>query len=109
MSGFIDFIENELTLDIPIESLSSSGKGPFIKQYIEVEKFPKATSITAFNDNKSFRDKIVGEYSLFAEGEHTIHGITNNREVPMEVFFWPKWCFVKALLNAMTGTMALSF
>jgi len=73
---------NEIVFSIPIKDFKFDKalmKEHFNEKYLESEKFPKAT----FSGNVSgFRKEIKGDQSVVAKGKMTIHGVTNEIDVP---------------------------
>ena len=73
---------NEIVFSIPIKDFKFDKalmKEHFNEKYLESEKFPKAT----FSGNVSgFRKEIKGDQSVIAKGKMTIHGVTNEIDVP---------------------------
>lgn len=86
--SIIDIENNEVAVDIPIKSFDFRKKlmqEHFNENYMESEKFPKATFKGSFNGTDDLSNKVDGTYNVNAKGELTIHGVTKQIEVPVNI------------------------
>ena len=79
VQSIVDLAANEVVISIPIQSFEfdkSLMKEHFNENYLESEKFPKATFKGKYDAGKQLAAKDIGTYTVAASGELTIHGIT---------------------------------
>ena len=84
----IDVKKNEVAVDIPIKSFVFRKKlmrEHFNENYLESEKFPKATFKGNFKGNSDITNLVDGTYTVTAKGELTIHGVKKNIDTLVQI------------------------
>ena len=79
VQSIVDLSKNEVVISIPIQSFEfekSLMKEHFNENYLESEKFPKATFKGKYDAGKQLNANTLGSHTVAVTGDLTIHGVT---------------------------------
>lgn len=79
VQSIVDLTNSKIVISIPIQSFEfdkSLMKEHFNENYLESEKFPKATFQGKYDAGKTLSSKDHGSYTVAVTGDLTIHGVT---------------------------------
>ncbi|MEM6361803.1 MAG: YceI family protein [Bacteroidota bacterium] len=79
VQSIVDLAASEVVINIPIQSFEfdkSLMKEHFNENYLESEKFPKASFKGKYDAGKQLTAKDIGSHTVAVTGDLTIHGVT---------------------------------
>lgn len=79
VQSIVDLDNGKIAISIPIQSFEfdkSLMKEHFNENYLESEKYPKATFEGSFDAGKKLGSSMLGTYDVKVNGDLTIHGVT---------------------------------
>lgn len=98
----IDIKKNEVEVDIPIKAFvfrKNLMQKHFNENYLETERFPRATFKGTFDEVTDLSNRIDGTYGVNAIGELTIHGVTKSIAVPVQIIVGKKMLSANFVFN----------
>jgi len=91
--SIIDIKKGQVAVDILMKSFEFEKKlmqEHFNENYMESDKFPKATFKGSYGSNENIATLTDGEYDVVAKGQLSIHGIKKEVEVPVKIIITNK-------------------
>jgi YceI-like domain len=91
--SIIDIKKSEVAVNLLMKSFEFEKKlmqEHFNENYIESDKFPKATFKGSYGTDENISAMVDGEYNVVAKGELSIHGVKKEISIPVKILIQNK-------------------